>query len=256
MKKLISLLLALTMLLGCTALGETIDYTGVWVLTGAESQGVEMGPSTLARVGLEMVMTLNADGTTTISAMGMEETATWVATENGIAVTDTNEGVEETVEYPYQNGMLLVEDHGSILMFTREGAAPAVAEAAGPVALSGVLAEAFEGQWLLTHASIMGVEMPAEPLGLYMALVLTEGEGLFAADDGSGDLLMEAITYAVNETEGVGTVLEIYVTDETTGVSAVALALLMSQDGMLYLEEPETGVVLFFTRQVEETAAE
>ena len=142
MKKLLSLLLALAMLLGCTAFAEGVDYTGTWVLTGAESAGMQMGPETLAMFGLEMTMTFHADGTMSVTTMGMEETGTWVATATGIAMTDDT----ETIEIPYQNEMLLIDDQGTVLMFTREGAAPAVAEATGPVALSGVPAEAFEGQ--------------------------------------------------------------------------------------------------------------
>ena len=161
MKKILSLLLALAMMLGCVAFAEGVDYVGTWVLTGAETDGVQMGPTTLAAVGMDMKVVVNADGTVVLSMMGMEEGGTWAATENGIAITDST----ETVEIAYQNEMLLMNQSGVTMMLTREGAAPAIVEAEGPTALAGVDPVAFEGQWLLTTANFMGVEMSAETVG-------------------------------------------------------------------------------------------
>lgn len=251
MKKLLSLLLTLAMLLGCTAFAEGVDYTGTWVLTGAEAEGVQMGPSTLAMIGLDMKLVLTADGNLTLSTMGLEETATWVATENGIAITD-NEG---TMEVLYQNEMLLLEDAGALLMLTREGAAPAVAEATGPVAQAGVPEEAFEGQWLMTGISMMGMELPADQLGMYMAFVLDNGAGIMgnnSTEDGS--IVTEAVTYTVTEVEGVGTVLAISPAEIPEGEEAEALLLYMAEDGSLFVEEE--GAYMTFVKQVEEAPAE
>ncbi len=247
MKKLLSLLLALAMLLGCTAFAEGVDYTGTWVLTGAEYEGVQMGPSALAAIGLDMTMVLAADGTLTLTTMGMEEAGTWVATETGIAITDE----AETLDVLYQNDMLVLEESGSLMMLTREGAAPAIAEATGPVALAGVAPEAFEGQWLMTHVSFMGMELTAEDMGIYMALVLTEGAGLLGTTDENGEAIAENITYTISEVEGVGTMIEIA---SAQAAEESVLSLCMAEDGTLYLEE--SGMFMFFTKQVEETAAE
>lgn len=205
MKKILSLLLALAMMLGCVAFAEGVDYVGTWVLTGAESDGVQMGPSTLAAIGMDMKVVVNADGTVTLSMMGMEEGGTWAATENGIAITDST----ETVEIAYQNEMLLMNQSGVNMMLTREGAAPAIAEAEGATALAGVDPAAFEGQWLLTTANVMGMEMPVDGLGLYMALVLSQGDALFATTDDNGEIVSEKCVYIVKESEN-GTVVELY----------------------------------------------
>ena len=98
----------------------------------------------------------------------------------------------------------------------------------------------------------MGMDLPAEQMGVYMALVLSEGAGLFGTTDDNGNPVAENITYAASEVEGTGTVLQIFVTDETTGESVVVLALLMAEDGTLYLDE--SGVTMYFTKQVEEAA--
>lgn len=251
MKKLLSLLLALAMLLGCTAFAEGVDYTGTWVLTGGEAEGVQMGPTTLALVGLDMKFVLTADGNLTLYSMGVEETATWVATENGIAITDT----DGTMEVLYQNEMLVLDQGNVVLMLTREGAEPAVAEATGPVAQAGVPAEAFEGQWLMYSVNMMGMEITAEQVGMYMAFVLTNGAGIMGTNEGEdGSIVTDAVVYTVTEVEGVGTVLAISPAEVPEGEEAEALELCMAEDGTLFLEEE--GAYMIFVKQVEETPAE
>lgn len=254
MKKLLSMLLALAMLLGCVAFGEGVDYTGTWVLTGAEASGVQMGPSMLEMIGMDMTMILNADGTVTLTMMGLEESGTWVATENGVAITDAT----ETLEAIYQNDMLLMEQAGALMMLTREGAAPAIAEEEGPAVLSGVDPAAFEGQWLLTTATVMGMEMSVDSLGVYMALVLSDGSALFGTTDENGELVTEEVSYTVTEVEGAGTVCTIIGQDETTGEVVEVLALNMLDDGRLLWSLDMDGMVVeyYFTKQVEETAAQ
>ena len=250
MKKILSLLLALAMMLGCVAFAEGVDYVGTWVLTGAESDGVQMGPTTLAAVGMDMKVVVNADGTVVLSMMGMEEGGTWAATENGIAITDS----AETVEIVYQNEMLLMDQSGVTMMLTREGAAPAIVEAEGPTALAGVDPAAFEGQWLLTTANFMGVEMSAETVGVYMALVLSQGQALFATNDENGEIVTDQMSYVVTEVEGVGTVCSIADQDETTGETMEVLALNLLDDGRLVWRMELEGMVMeyYFTKQVAE----
>lgn len=250
MKKILSLLLALAMMLGCVAFAEGVDYVGTWVLTGAESDGVQMGPSTLAAIGMDMKVVVNADGTVTLSMMGMEEGGTWAATEKGIAITDST----ETVEIAYQNEMLLMDQSGVTMMLTREGAAPAIVEAEGATALAGVDPVAFEGQWLLTTANVMGMEMPVDGLGLYMALVLSQGDALFATTDDNGEIVTEQVSYTVAEVDGVGTVCTIIGQDSTTGEIVEVLDLKMLSDGRLNWSLDMDGLIVeyYFTKQVAE----
>lgn len=254
MKKLLSLLLALAMLLGCMAFAEDVDYTGVWVLTGAETSGITMGPTTLALMGMGGVtLTIQADGTVVLSMLGMDDTGTWALTEGGILMNDGT--VDQLLTY--QDGILYMVQGDEVMMFTREGAAPAVEDTlSAAVVLANVDPSAFEGQWLLTTATVFGIEMTAEELGVYMALELAEGQCLYTATDENGELVSEALTYTVEEAEGIGTVLTVLQPDETTGEMMEALALNMLEDGRLYLVMDIDGLTLeyFFTRQVEETA--
>lgn len=242
MKKLLSVLLALAMLLSCCAFAEAIDYTGTWVLTGAEAGGVTMGPDTLALFGLETTVVFNADGTMTMSAMDVTETGTWEATETGVRMIDP----EETIEAVYNDGVLSFEAAGSVMMLTREGAAPAIAEAAAVAALTAVAPEAFEGQWLLTSASVFGVELTAEDLGMYMAFVLQGGAGIYGTTDEAGELISLPVTYTLTESEA-GTFIAIVVEDDPA-----PLMLYMADENTLYAEEE--GVYMYFTRVVEEAA--
>lgn len=257
MKKLLSLLLALAMLLGCTAFAEGVDYTGTWVLTGAEAQGMQMGPSMLAMIGLNQSMTLNADGTLVMitevpGSERLEEAGTWTVTETGIALVDD----VQTLEAVYQNEMLVINEEasGAVMMFTREGAAPAVAEAAEPVAQANVDAKEFEGQWLLTGVSMMGMNFSAEEFGMYMAFVLSEGKGIMGTNESEdGSIVTMEIVYTVEEEEGVGTALSILPVLEEGAEEEEPMVLYLSQMGELFVNEE--GVSMVFEKQVE-TAAE
>lgn len=248
MKKLLSVLLALAMLLGCTAFAEGVDYVGLWTMTGMEAEGVTMDPLML---GLEMTMTLDADGTCTLTALGTSETGTWAATETGIAVTD-EEGVVDA--FVLIDGALVAEQDGAKVIFTY---GEAVASE-GPAVLSGVPMEAFEGQWMLTSVSMFGINMSAEDIGAYMAFVLSDGAGIYAETGDDGELLQLDVTYNVIEGLGAGTVLELIYTDETITEPIVLLSMNMLEDGSLYAAEDMDGLVVefYFAHPVEEPAAE
>lgn len=250
MKKIAALLLALAMMLGCVAFAEGVDYVGTWVLTGVEEEGMQMGPEMLTMFGMSMVLGVNADGTVTMSMMGEEDAGTWAVTENGIAITDEI----ETVELVYQDEILVMNQESTLLMFTREGAAPAVASAAEAAVLAGVDPAAFEGQWLLTTANVFGMDMPAEEMGVYMALVLSQGSALFATQEGTGELATEELSYTVAEVEGVGTVCTVHGKDEATGEVVEVLALNLLDDGRLVWTMDLEGLLIkyFFTAQTAE----
>lgn len=257
MKKLLSLLLALAMLLGCTAFAEGVDYTGTWVLTGAEAEGVQMGPSMLAMIGLEQSMELSADGTLVMITVvpgeeNLEESGTWVETETGIALVDD----VQTINAVYQNEMLVIyeEASGAVMMYTREGAAPAVAEAAGPVVMANVDPKAFEGQWMLSTVNMMGMTFSAEQIGAYMAFVLSEGVGLYAETDENGEMVQLDVTYTVTEVEGTGTVLELLYSGEMAEEPVAIMSLNMLEDGSLYMGMDMEGMAIayYFTQPAAE----
>lgn len=247
MKKLLSLLLALAMLLGCTALAESVDYTGNWVLTGAEAEGVQMGPDMLAMFGLSMTATVNADGTAVLMMNEEAENGTWTLTETGLAITD---GTGVTMDVVYQDEMMIIAQDGMKLMLTREGAAPAVAAKEAAAVLAGVDPAAFEGAWVLTSANFLGMDMPAEAMGLYMELVLAGGSGTFVTTEEEGEMISVPVSYAVNEVEGVGTVMSVNMIDEESGAEEELLALTMMSDGTLCFAIEEEGLSISYTFSV------
>lgn len=234
MKKLLALLLALAMMLGCMAFAEGVDYTGTWVLTGAVVYGITIG-----QVGLEMAgayghtMTLHADGTIVNSMSGMEDkTGTWVVAENGITVSIGSS--DQTLSY--QDEVLSLEQYdGTIMMYTREGAAPAVDDARpAVVVLANVDPADFEGKWLLTNLALYGREMSLEEMSMHMELEISDGKCSYDATTGD-DRLTTEMSYTVEEVDGVGTVLHLNKVDETTGELSEFLALNMLEDGRLYI---------------------
>lgn len=252
MKKLLSLLVALMMLLGCMAFAEGVDYTGTWVLTGAVAEGMEMGASTLSMLGMDMTLVINADGTMTLTLMGMEEAGTWTVAENGINI---NDGTEDTL-VTYQDEVLSIVSEDETMLFTREGAAPAIAEAPAVVVLANVDPAAFEGEWVLTSASFLGMEMTADEIGSIILLNMADGQCQCTTIEEGAEPEVEVLPYTVEEVEGEGTVVSITAVDETTGESVEMLRLTMLEDGRLQsvmdLEGLEIGY--FFSRPAEEAA--
>lgn len=243
MKKLLSLLLALAMMLGCAALAEGVDYTGVWVLTGIEAEGVQMGSDMLTMLGMSMTATLNEDGTAVLMMNEEAENGTWTLTETGVAIADAT-GV--SMDVLYQDEMMIIAQDGMKLMLTREGAAPAVAAKEAATVLAGVDPVAFEGDWVLTSANFLGMDMPAEAMGLYMELVLAGGSCTFVTTEEEGEVLSIPASYAVNEVEGVGTVMSVKMVDEESGQEEELLALTMMSDGTLCCAIEEEGLSISY----------
>lgn len=252
MKKFLSLLLAAMMLLGCVAFAEDVNYVGTWMLTGAMASGIQLGPSMLALVGLDSTtLVLAEDGSATITMMGESETMTWEVTENGLLIDDGTEAMLCT----YADGVLSMANGEEQMLFTREGAAPAIDDAAGAgAAMTNVDPTAFEGQWLLTTCSLMGMELTAEDMGVYMAFVMSEGNGLMGTTGDDGNIETYDITYTVAEVEGTGTVLTAFVTDETTNTPVELMAFTMLEDGRIVSSVEESGLTMdfLFTKQVAE----
>lgn len=227
MKKLISLLLAFMMLLGCAAFAETAeavdavetveaaaDYTGEWTLTGIAANGLTVDPAVM---GASYSLVLNADGTGEMKDGESNDACTWVVTEDGLAVTDDSGvtqilvPVDETLE---------MEMQGMKMIFSR------VTEAAF----------AYPGVWTVSGAEMGGMPVDVAMLGVGGTLTLNA--------DGTYGLLMgaeaESGTWAETET-GVA------VTDADGEVENFTLA-----DEKLALEK--AGMKMIFSKTAEAAA--
>ena len=233
--------------------GDAASFEGVWVMTGMVANGVEMGVDTMSMFGLTLTLTLNADGTCVVDGMGQKESGTWQATANGVAITDPT----ETLEFAYVDEMLVTEQGGAKMMLTREGAAPAIVEAAEAAVLTGVPAEAFEGKWELATAVVFGMELTADDMGTYLNLDLKAGAGIYTESDAAGEALELPVTYTVTEAE-TGTVLALLYQDATMAEPVELLQLNMLDDGRLVCVMNVDGmeVSYYFAPVVEEIPVE
>ncbi|MBQ4580573.1 MAG: hypothetical protein IJA83_07910 [Clostridia bacterium] len=216
MKKLFSLLLALMMLLGMTALAETaVDYVGYWVMTGVEMAGVQVDPMIL---GLNAYMELYEDGSCMLVMMDEFQYGTWAVTENGITTTDAN-GVTDT--YTYADGALVVEEEGNKLIFTPgEYVLP----------LSGLTMADFEGDWVFTYAEMGNGVFYPEEIGVDVSLSIHGEKGVFTASQ-TGETGVVTETFSgvceIEEVPDTGTWLYFLFVDEAGNPNGDGLALTM-----------------------------
>lgn len=239
MKKLIVMLMALAMLLGMTAFAEeAFDYTGEWMLTGAQASGVTVDPTAL---GLEMSMVIMEDGTCALYSMGEEEAGTWVLIEGGIAVTDADAVAMNMLLN--EEGALTTEQSGVTLIFTRmEYAMP----------LSGLTVADFNGNWVFVYAETMGQLVLAEEAGLAINLQLADGAGHIDITDANGTQSIDAVC-EVEEVPDLGTVMYFLYLDETGAQTGGGLPLLLYEDGeLVWLYSDETKEIFYCFEQVVE----
>lgn len=226
MKKLLSLLLGLALMLGCAAMAEmTVDYTGEWVMTGAEMGGAAVD---LSLLNISASMTINEDGTCVLTMMGEAENGTWAAGEDGLTVTDAS---GEAGTYVLADGKLSVNREGVTMIFSR----PAVEETVAAAVPAD--ASAYIGAWELTSGMANGVTVDVSTLNLTMHAYINE--------DGTCEL----ITQGVSET-GTWALAEggIALTDELGDSFIFTL-----KDGALTTEM--SGVTLVLTPMTDEAEA-
>ena len=236
MKKILALLLVLCMA-STLVLAESADFTGDWHLTKVSMSGMELNPSML---GMDMTISLAADGTGTI-AMGDEPMpATWTEADGTITVSDeTGEGIAFTVN---AEGCLetLDAESGLLLVFSREVVETATFELPEAVMVENI--QDFDGTWNATTLSLMGMIVPVETLGLDMTLVIENGSvTMMDGSENPTPVVCELIDGKLVSTE---------VIDEAEGLTN-ELAFYMSVDGTIVLNIEEAGTVVF-ERQIAE----
>lgn len=159
MKKMFALILALclaTMMV--SALAE--DVTGTWYLNGGYANGVEMDISSM---GISMEFTFNADGSAKVymEMYGQAQSADGTWTLDGDKLTVTVDG--SPLELKYEGDRLAVEaSEGTWLYLGREK--PVAKEFAAPITAESI--EQFNGDWVGTAASVMGVTVSISEAGM------------------------------------------------------------------------------------------
>ncbi len=246
MKRILALVLALTMMLGLAA-AEEISYVGTWELTGITMAGMEVEPAT---VGLDAVIYINEDGSCVLLTQSEEGSAsqggTWVATEAGVTLTDT---AGDTMELTYADGTLAMLDEEMTMVFT---------QADYPQVLSGLKMEDFYGAWMLSFIETGDGVFGADEVNMYAALGIQDSKAhMDIESDGVAD--SADAECELEEIDGFGTVLYVYFLDETTGQrDGNGLMLMRYNNGLLvwYAYDAETGEEAFYCFALEAEVGE
>ena len=235
MKKLLSLLLVLMMVLSGAAFADAADYVGYWVMTGIEMDGVTVDPTSL---GMSSYLELYEDGTCLMVMLTEGQYGTWVTTETGIETTDAD-GIVDA--FTLVDGALVIEEAGNKLIFTAEQYT---------MPLTGLSMEAFNGEWEFAYLEYSGGIYYAEEVGMSMHLSLKDGQGVHTAiyTDETGEV-NESFNgvCTTEEVAGFGTALYFIYTDETGAATDMGLALLLFDNGeLVWYAADESGMVLYY----------
>jgi len=140
MKKLLSLVLALLMVMGSVAFAE--DLSGTWYAD---------------MFGMPVTLVLNADGTYSMEVMGEADNGTWVQ-ENDAVVMDKGTEAEMPLVYDAAANPLTVAIEGMELVFAREAA-----EAFVPAEIKAdAVIEEFAGSWEAENVYFMEMLVPVD----------------------------------------------------------------------------------------------
>ena len=212
MKKIIAILLAMALCRGA-ALAEEADITGEWFATEITMGELSFNP---VNMGVEMSITLNADGTTVVQAAGEKLDGTWVK-ENGSAAVTTD---GKTMIFTPVDGKLVTEDSGAYLIFEREK--PEAERYVPAEPMTDATMEDYNGVWDAVLADVMGMQTSVAAMGMSMQFVVSDGQVMVV--EGVG----EEATYG--ETTGI-------VENGTLKIQSEGneLSLQLCQDGVLVL---------------------
>lgn len=245
MKKLVSLVLSMALLLMCAAAFAENDFLGEWYLKTVTSGDQSMD---VAAMGITGTMVLEESGRATVAFVGEETVGSWQADENGNLVITMEDSPATAIVTDTE--LKLVSDEME-MVFTREQAEGIVLADRNPAAS----AEDFNGTWKCAYASVAGITMDANAL-ISQATDGDEGIPIMTMKDGVLSMDGEDIT-------GLGTEnIEMEYKDGAYLYSmdfegfTISFETYMLQDGMLcFSVDMGEQINLYFTR-VEDVAAE
>ena len=223
MKKILSLVLALLMMLGCAALAE--DLTGAWYGN---------------LFGIPVTMTLNADGTYDMEVMDETETGAWVM-EGETLYMDKGTDTETILAYDVAAVTLTMDMDGMVCVFGREATEAFVP--AEPKADAAI--EEFAGQWEAANVYFMDMLVPADFAEMSMTLKI-ENTSIDASIDLMGDV--ETFVAEGEFTDGVPSLVVPATLDEAGNelTRELVFPIKVLQDGTLSFEMDMLGMPIIF----------
>ena len=251
MKKIISLMLAVCMMLGMvSAFAESASVTGVWY-----ASKMSMGDQSydIGMLGMALTLTLNEDGSASMDTNGDVSEGTWEANAEGVAVTFEGQTINGTLA----DGELSLTDNEQTIIFTRE--APTKMELAAEKTDATV--EDFNGTYACTYVKMGDDYMPmdmAANFGLVMPKI-TIKDGTLEVEELEDDTIgigsmLKLVSSLQLEMEN-GKMVKTVTQEGVEGSNGIALGLL--EDGMMtmsLISNGEAAFDLLFNLYVEEAA--
>ena len=240
MKRLVHIVLAAIVLLCACAAAETADVTGTWYLNEIQTSVMTLNP---AMLGMELVLTLNPDGTAvTTSTASAEQTGAWEM--DGETVNVTIAGNPQALSLDENGNLVGVEaETGTTMVYGREKAEVVYFDPG--TALTDVTTADFDGTWNATVVNFAGMEVTVGEMLLEITVELSGGSGTIT--DSSADLRKPQIYTVTGElADGVLTITEADSDADTPAGMALQLydsgVMVYSSDSLLiYFERAETA---------------
>lgn len=244
MKKLLSLMLALVLCMGCcAAFAETAaaraDFVGYWELESMSLFGISLDK---AELDYTVVVNIHEDDT---MLLAMDDTfaVTSVTYADGVCTAAMGEEAPMPLSIDAEgrlNMTMTVEDISMDLKLARS-TVPALDAAFAP----------YIGEWNLDHVSLMGMTLTAEDMGQI---------DLIAYEDGYGALVMEGEIMAF-QLQNAGGVVSMYDTEAMTYPMTInengQLCFTIAAEGIsMDIVMNRTGAAVEAAPAAEETAAE
>lgn len=229
MKKLISLMLVLALCLMGGAFAEALDVTGVWYLNVIESDGMQLDP---AMVGMEMTITLNADGSAAVENMGEADPRfTWEMDGETVVITD-NAGVAMPAVMDEDGNMVILEEElGMTMILGREKTAIETYVPA-PVEEEPALAD-FEGTWNAALIDMMGIQVSMEALEMKLQIEIAGTNALVTSNESGEEMSYNAPVHLEGDTLTVESMSE-----------QMPMELQLQQDGKVVCTEENEGMII------------
>lgn len=239
MKKLTALLLAVMMACLMTAACAEDLLSGEWYL-----KTMTQGDQTMdvASMGLNVVLTLNADGTCTFVGMGSDSAGTWVDDADNNKITITIEG--SPADAMLSDGELTVSEGEQSMIFTREAPAAEASETAE--IKTDAAAEEFNGSWECIALEVGGIKLNAETAKAAGQELpkMTFQDGVIGMEGGSIAESFSSFNMPLTYADGT------YSFALTSGSMSVSITANILQDGTMSLNfvAGEMGTTLYFAK--------
>jgi len=180
MKRFIAVMIAVLMLATAEFAGTELadgegDITGEWYVQTMRQDGMDINGSLLSGMGMNIVLTINEDGTASMTMSGQEgpQEGTWTLEGNtgklafATELTFTVEGDTLEVTQPSEG------QEPPVIVF---GRTPAEADLGPGPAVEGAQLSDFNGNWNATSVMTFGFPLPLGAMGGEITMTLDEGK--------------------------------------------------------------------------------